>query len=696
MQSISEAPAVQSAVRHCRRALLRLLGDHGLSGDEQAGDRGCALQRQTYNLGRIYDACLHHVDIGAALRVEAVIGLALLQELADDDRAILSGIGKNLLCRRLQCPAHNVDADLLVIVLGVQPAKPLACIKERDATAGNDAFLDRCPGCMNRVIDTVLAFLDLDFGCAADTDDGDAARQFRQAFLQLLLVVIRGRLLDLRTQLRAATLDVLLLAGTVDDRRVLLLDAHLFCGAEHVERDVLELDAEVLADHLTTGQDGDVLEHGLAPIAEAGGLDRRDLEAAAQFVDDQRRQRLTLDILGDDQQRVAALHHCFEQGQDHLETGQLLLEEQDVRLLELADHLLRIGHEVRREIATVELHALDDVEFGFEALRLLDRDDALVADLVHRLRDHFADLTVVIGGDRPDLSNLGVGRDLFRALLDVTDDRGDGHVDAALQIHRVHPGGNRLGALAHDCLGEHRRGRRAVPGLIAGPGGDLLEHLRSHVLEPVGELDLLGDGYSILGDARGAVRLVEEDVAPLGAERHLHRVGENLDAAQHAVARVAIKSDFFSSHVRSPWLSGFPIGDGLIDHPYDVGFLHDHEVLAIELDLGARPLSEQHAVAGLDVERVQLATFVSCARADGDDFTFHRLLLRRVRDEDAAGGFCLRLDTTDQDSVLQWAQLHGRSPRTKIYEGVGTVGEKVPTRISPHGVRVVEYNQKLL
>ena len=34
---------------------------------------------------------------------------------------------------------------------------------------------------------------------------------------------------------------------------------------------------------------------------------------------------------------------------------------------------------------------------------------------------------------------------------------------------------------------------------------NVLDHLRAHVLEPVGELDLLGDGHSILGDARGAV-----------------------------------------------------------------------------------------------------------------------------------------------------------------------------------------------
>src|ERR1700739_691405 len=114
------------------------------------------------------------------------------------------------------------------------------------------------------------------------------------------------------------------------------------------------------------------------------------------------------------------------------------------------------------------------------------------------------------------------------------------------------------------------------------------------------------------------------------------------------------------------WLSSFLIRGGVINYAHDVGLLHDHEVLAIELDLGARPLAEQHAVAGLDVERVQLAILVARAGPDGDDFAFHRVFLRRVRDEDAASGFRLRLDTTNQDAVLQWAQFHLRSPWTRI------------------------------
>ena len=99
--------------------------------------------------------------------------------------------------------------------------------------------------------------------------------------------------------------------------------------------DVLELDAEVLADDLAAGEDGDVLQHGLAAIAEARRLDGRDLEAAAQLVDDERRQRLAFDLFGDDQQRLAGLHHGFEQRQHRLQAGELLLVDQDVGVLEL-------------------------------------------------------------------------------------------------------------------------------------------------------------------------------------------------------------------------------------------------------------------------------------------------------------------------------------------------------------------------
>ena len=39
---------------------------------------------------------------------------------------------------------------------------------------------------------------------------------------------------------------------------------------------------------------------------------------------------------------------------------------------------------------------------------------------------------------------------------------------------------------------------------------------------------------------------------PLGPSVTLHGVGEDVDAAQHAVAGIAGKTNFFGSHLRSP------------------------------------------------------------------------------------------------------------------------------------------------
>src|SRR6185369_8003657 len=114
-----------------------------------------------------------------------------------------------------------------------------------------------------------------------------------------------------------------------------------------------------------------------------------------------------------------------------------------------------------------------------------------------------------------------------------------------LQIHRVHAGGNGLGAFSDDRSRENGGGGGAVAGSVCRLGGDFAHHLRAHVLELVVELNLLGDGDAVLGDAGSAERLVEDDVAALGAERDLDRVVENFNAAQHPVASVDAEFDFF-------------------------------------------------------------------------------------------------------------------------------------------------------
>ena len=157
------------------------------------------------------------------------------------------------------------------------------------------------------------------------------------------------------------------------------------------------------------------------------------------------------------------------------------------------------------------------------------------------------------------ISFLPVGRDAD--LLELLDDRGDGLVDAALDGHRVRAGGDVLEAFAEDRLREHGGGRGAVAGDVRRLGRDFLHHLRAHVLERIGELDLLGDGDAVLGDGRGAELLVDDDVPALGAEGDLHRLGELVDAALERRARVDVEMEFFAAMVQNPLVVSSLSGD---------------------------------------------------------------------------------------------------------------------------------------
>src|SRR5207237_2499055 len=117
---------------------------------------------------RVDDAGDDHVLVCAGLRVIAVIRLALIGQLADDDGPIGAGVLGDLPRRRLDRLTDDLDAGLLVAVGRRQTVEDFAREEQRDTAAGYDPFLDRRLGGVHRVIDAVLAFLDLDLAAATD------------------------------------------------------------------------------------------------------------------------------------------------------------------------------------------------------------------------------------------------------------------------------------------------------------------------------------------------------------------------------------------------------------------------------------------------------------------------------------------------------------------------------------------------
>jgi hypothetical protein len=197
--------------------------------------------------------------------------------------------------------SSSAQSTRCLVPVELELLETLASLQKSDATTCDDALLDGGLRRLNGVLDAVLLLLQLDLGCSAYLDDADTTGQLRKTLLQLLPVVVRVTALDLAADLVDATCDVVRVAATLNDRGVVLADDDLASGAEHVERHGLELEPDLFRDDLAAGQDRDVLQHGLAPVAEPGGLHGRGLERPADLVDDERRQGLTLDVLSDDQ-----------------------------------------------------------------------------------------------------------------------------------------------------------------------------------------------------------------------------------------------------------------------------------------------------------------------------------------------------------------------------------------------------------
>src|SRR5205085_2711062 len=138
---------------------------------------------------------------------------------------------------------------------------------------------------------------------------------------------------------------------------------------------------------------------------------------------------------------------------------------------------------------------------------------------------------VAVGADIANLGNLALALDRLGHLLDFLDDSRDRKVNPALELHGVVAGGHQLDALIVDGLGQHGGGGGSVASFVTGLGGHFLHHLGTHVLKLVLQLNLLGHRHAVLGDRRGAKRLVDDDVAALGAQGDLDRVGKDVHAA---------------------------------------------------------------------------------------------------------------------------------------------------------------------
>ena len=134
------------------------------------------------------------------------------------------------------------------------------------------------------------------------------------------------------------------------------------------DRQVDELETQLFGDNPAAGENSDVLEHGLAAITESRRFAGSNFQCTAQLVDHQSGQGFALDILGNDEQRLTLLGDFLQQRQKILHAGDLLVVDENHHVLEHSFHGVGVGDEIRRDIAAVKLHALDDIQVGLGCL----------------------------------------------------------------------------------------------------------------------------------------------------------------------------------------------------------------------------------------------------------------------------------------------------------------------------------------
>ena len=333
-----------------------------------------------------------------------------------------------------------------------------------------------------------------------------------------------------------------------------------------------------------------------------GAFTAAHCERAADLVHDERRERLALDVLGHDQ--AAACPGCATCSSSGSRSFMLLIFFSWSRISGILEHDLhrargRSRSRARGSRGRTACPRPPRASVSI-ALGLLDGDHAFLADLLHRLGEHLADRLVAVGRDRADLGDLlasRVGLDCLASSSTIA--------ATALSMPRLRsigfmPGGDELRcprgrspARARSRWWCRRRRRRrscsATSRTICAPMFSNLSSSSISLATVTPSLVTVGEPqlFSII------------TLRPLGPSVTRTALASWSTPREQPLAGVL-------SVIGSPWLTWI---SSLLEHREDVVLADDQVFVAVDLDLGAGVLAEQHPVALLHVERA-----ASCRR----------------------------------------------------------------------------------
>ena len=157
------------------------------------------------------------------------------------------------------------------------------------------------------------------------------------------------------------------IARPVNNNRVVLVHGDALRVTEVLKTGIFQIKTDFFRNHSTASEDGDILKHGFATISKTGRLTCSHFNDATHVVNDQCCERLAFDIFSDDNERTRCLGNLLKNREKLSNIGDLLVHQQYEGIFHFGRHVVLIVDEVRREVASVKLHAFNDVQFVFEA-----------------------------------------------------------------------------------------------------------------------------------------------------------------------------------------------------------------------------------------------------------------------------------------------------------------------------------------
>ena len=118
----------------------------------------------------------------------------------------------------------------------------------------------------------MFLLFELNFGGGTYFQNGHPTGELRQTLLELLPVVVGVSVVDLVLNLFNATSYISFVTSTFDDGGFIFCHNDAARSAKKVKCCVFELESDVFANDLTSGQDSHVLKHCFAAITKARGF----------------------------------------------------------------------------------------------------------------------------------------------------------------------------------------------------------------------------------------------------------------------------------------------------------------------------------------------------------------------------------------------------------------------------------------